>query len=205
VGRSPCSEDLGLENTEVALDDKGFIQVNEKLQTADPAIYAIGDIAGGILLAHKASKQGRIAVEAILGEQSAFVDVTIPAVVFTDPEVAWCGLTEAEAKAKGIEVQVAKFPWGASGRAMTLDRTDGLTKLIIETDTERVLGVGIVGYGAGELISEGVVAVEMGATAKDIALSVHPHPTLSETLMEGAEAFYGHATHTMARKREKVA
>ncbi len=205
VGRAPCSEDLGLENTGVALDDKGFIQVNEMQQTADPAIYAIGDIAGGVLLAHKASKQGRIAVEAIVGEHSAFADVTIPAVVFTDPEVAWCGLTEAEAKAKGIDVQVARFPWGASGRAMTFDRTDGLTKLIIETDTERILGVGIVGYGAGELISEGVVAVEMGATAKDIALSVHPHPTLSETLMEAAEVFYGNATHTLARKREKPA
>lgn len=125
----------------------------------------------------------------------------MPAVVFTDPELAWCGLTEAEARAKGIEVQVAKFPWAASGRAVSFDRPDGLTKLIIEPETERILGVGIVGYGAGELISEGVLAVEMGATARDVALSVHPHPTLSETIMEAAEAFYGHSTHTIVRKR----
>jgi len=205
VGRSPNSDDLGLENTKVSFDDKGFIHVNEKQQTTDPAIYAIGDIAGGILLAHKATKEARIAVEVIVGEESAFADVTIPAVVFTDPELAWCGLTESEARAKGIEVQVAKFPWAASGRALTFDRPDGLTKLIIEPETERVLGVGIVGVGAGELISEGVMAVEMGATAKDIALAVHPHPTLSETLMEAAEVFYGHATHTMVRKKAEPA
>ena len=200
VGRTPNADDLGLENTKVSFDEKGFIHVNEKQQTTDPAIYAIGDIAGGVLLAHKASKEARIAVEVIVGEDSAFADITIPAVVFTDPELAWCGLTESEAKAKGIEVKVAKFPWAASGRALSFDRPDGLTKLIIDPDSERILGVGIVGTGAGELISEGVLAVEMGATAKDLALAVHPHPTLSETLMEAAEAFYGHATHTMARK-----
>jgi dihydrolipoamide dehydrogenase len=205
VGRSPNAEDLGLENTKVSFDEKGFIHVDEKQQTTDPAIYAIGDIAGGVLLAHKASKEARIAVEVIVGEDSAFSEVTIPAVVFTDPELAWCGLTEAEAKAKGIEVEVAKFPWAASGRALSFDRPDGLTKLIIDPDTERVLGVGIVGTGAGELIAEGVLAVEMGATAKDLALVVHPHPTLSETLMEAAEAFYGHATHTMARKKPEPA
>ena len=201
VGRSPNDEDLGLENTKVSFDDKGFIHVNEKQQTTDPAIYAIGDIAGGVLLAHKASKEARIAVEVIVGEESAFADITIPAVVFTDPELAWCGLTESEAKAKGLEVRVAKFPWAASGRALSFDRPDGLTKLIIDPDSERILGVGIVGSGAGELISEGVLAVEMGATAKDLALAVHPHPTLSETLMEAAEVFYGHATHTIARKK----
>jgi dihydrolipoamide dehydrogenase len=201
VGRSPNSQDIGLENTKVTLDDKGFIKVNEKQQTSDAAIYAIGDIAGGVLLAHKASKEARIAVEVLAGEESVFTGVTIPAVVFTDPEIAWCGLTEAEAKEKGIEVQVSKFPWAASGRALTYDRTDGLTKLIIDPETERVLGVGIVGYGAGELISEGVLAVEMRAIAKDIALTVHPHPTLSETLMEAAEAFYGHATHIMAKRK----
>jgi dihydrolipoamide dehydrogenase len=201
VGRSPNADDIGLENTKVSFDDRGFIHVNEQQQTTDPAIYAIGDVAGGVLLAHKASKEARIAVEVIVGEDSAFTDITIPAVVFTDPELAWCGLTEQEAKAKGIEVKVSKFPWAASGRALSFDRTDGLTKLIIDPDTERILGVGIVGAGAGELISEGVLAVEMGATAKDIALAVHPHPTLSETLMEAAEAFYGHATHTVARKR----
>jgi dihydrolipoamide dehydrogenase len=201
VGRVPNSANLGLENTKVTLDDKGFIHVNEKQQTKDPAIYAIGDIVGGVMLAHKASKEARIAVEVIAGENSAFSNVVIPAVVFTDPELAWCGLTEAEAKAKGMAVQVSKFPWGASGRALSFDRPDGLTKLIVEPETERLLGIGIVGVGAGELIAEGVLAVEMGATAKDLALTVHPHPTLSETLMEAAEAFYGHATHTYARKK----
>jgi dihydrolipoamide dehydrogenase len=201
VGRTPNSADLGLENTKVTLDDKGFIQVNEKQQTGDPAIYAIGDIAGGVMLAHKATKEGRIAVEVITGENSAFSGVTIPAVIFTDPEVAWCGLTEAEAKARGIEVKVSKFPWAASGRALTLDRPEGTTKLVADAETERLLGVGIVGHGAGELIAEGVLAVEMGATVKDLALTVHPHPTLSETLMEAAEAFYGHATHTYAKRK----
>jgi len=204
VGRTPNSADLGLENTKVSLDEKGFIKVNEKQQTTDPAIYAIGDIAGGVLLAHKATKEGRIAVEVITGENSAFTNVTIPAVVFTDPEVAWCGLTEAEAREKGITVQVAKFPWAASGRALTFDRPDGLTKLVVDPETERVLGVGIVGHGAGELISEGALAVEMGATVQDLALTVHPHPTLSETLMEAAEAFYGYATHTYARKKPEA-
>jgi len=199
VGRTPNSQDLGLENTKVSLDQKGFIGVNEHQQTTDPAIYAIGDITGGVMLAHKASKEARIAVEVLCGENSAFTNVTIPAVVFTDPEVAWCGLTEAEAKANGKKVQVAKFHWAASGRAISFDRTDGLTKLIIDPETERILGVGIVGFGAGELIAEGVLAVEMGATARDLALSVHPHPTLSETLMEAAEVFYGHATHTVTR------
>ncbi|HVM47510.1 MAG TPA: dihydrolipoyl dehydrogenase, partial [Candidatus Acidoferrum sp.] len=201
VGRSPNADDLGLENTKVSFDERGFIHVNERQQTTDPAIYAIGDIAGGVLLAHKATKEGRIAVEVIAGQDSAFVNVTIPAVVFTEPELAWCGLTESEAKAKGMAVEVAKFPWAASGRALSFDHPEGLTKLVIDPDSERILGVGIVGYGAGELISEGVLAVEMGATAKDLALAVHPHPTLSETLMEAAEAFYGHATHTLVRKK----
>ena len=201
VGRVPNAEDLGLENTKVERDEKGFIKVNEKQQTADESIYAIGDIAGGILLAHKAFREARKAVEVITGETGEPTKFVIPAVVFTDPEVAWCGLTEAEAKEQGIEVEVAKFPWGASGRAMTFNRTDGLTKLIIDPHTERILGVGIVGPGAGELIAEGVLAVEMGATAKDLALSLHPHPTLSETMMEAAEAFYGHSTHIIARKK----
>jgi dihydrolipoamide dehydrogenase len=201
VGRVPNCADLGLENTKVELDEKGFIKVNAKQQTSDPHLYAIGDIAGGVLLAHKASREARIAVEVLTGEESAFDQIIIPAVVFTEPEVAWCGLTEAEAKARNIAIEVAKFPWGASGRALTFDRTDGLTKLIIEPESERILGVGIVGHGAGELIGEGVVAVEMGATARDLAESVHPHPTLSETLMEAAEVFYGHATHTFVRKK----
>jgi dihydrolipoamide dehydrogenase len=201
VGRVPHCDNLGLENTKVTRDEKGFIKVNEKQQTEDQAIYAIGDVAGGVLLAHKASREGRVVVEVITGQDSVSSDVVIPAVVFTDPEVAWCGLTEAEATQRGIQVEVAKFSWMASGRALSFDRTDGLTKLIIDPGTERILGVGIVGAGAGELIAEGVLAVEMGATAKDLALSVHPHPTLSETLMEAAEVFYGHATHTFTRKK----
>jgi dihydrolipoyl dehydrogenase len=201
VGRVPNCEDIGLENTKIKRDDKGFVKVNEKQQTDDAAIYAIGDVAGGVLLAHKASREGRVAVEVITGQDSAFSDAVIPAVVFTDPEVAWCGLTEMEAKQKGTVIEVAKFPWAASGRALSFDRPDGLTKLVIDPETERILGVGIVGAGAGELIAEGVLAVEMGATAKDLALSIHPHPTLSETLMEAAEVFYGHPTHTFVRKR----
>jgi dihydrolipoamide dehydrogenase len=153
VGRIPNYGDLGLENTKIKKDDKGFIKCNAQQQTDDPDIYAIGDVNGGALLAHRASKEGRIAVEAILGEASAFDNVVIPAVIYTDPEVAWCGLSETEAKARGIEIQVAKFLWGASGRALTLDRPDGLTKLIIEPETERILGVGIVGANAGDLIS----------------------------------------------------
>lgn len=205
VGRVPNCDDLGLENTQVTRNDKGFIQVNAKQQTQDSSIYAVGDAAGGILLAHKAHKEARIAVEVIMGEMSVFEDVVMPAVVFTNPEVAWCGLTEAEAKQKNIPVEVVKFPWAASGRALTFDRTDGLTKLIVEPESERLLGVGIVGHGAGELISEGVLAIEMGATVRDLAETVHPHPTLSETLMESADLFFGHATHAIFRKKPAAA
>jgi dihydrolipoamide dehydrogenase len=201
IGRVPNAADLGLENAKVERDERGFIKVNEKQETNVPGIYAIGDIAGGVMLAHKASKEARIAVDNILGENAAFQDVIIPAVVFTDPELAWAGLTEQEAKAKGIEIEISKFPWAASGRALSFDRTDGLTKLIVDPHTERLLGIGIVGPGAGELIAEGVLALEMGATVEDLALSVHPHPTLSETMMESAEAFFGTATHTYSRKR----
>ncbi len=201
VGRIPSCDDLGLENTRVGRDDKGFIQVNAQQQTADPAIYAIGDVVGGTMLAHKASKEARVAVEAMTGEHSTFEDVVIPAVVFTDPEVAWCGLTESDARARNIPIEISRFPWSASGRALTLDRPDGLTKLILKPETERILGVGIVGHGAGDLISEGVLAVEMGATARDMAETVHPHPTLSETLMECAESFYGTSASVPARKR----
>ncbi len=204
VGRTPNCANLGLENTKVTQDEKGFIKVNARQQTDDPALYAIGDVVGGAMLAHKASKEARVAVEVITGESSAFEQITIPAVVFTDPEVAWCGLTESEARAKGIAVEVAKYPWAASGRALSLDRTDGLTKLVVDPQTERILGVGLVGARAGELISEGVLAIEMGATAKDLAESVHPHPTLSETLMEAAEMFYGTSTHAIARKRNAL-
>jgi dihydrolipoamide dehydrogenase len=204
VGRVPDCADLGLENTKVKINEKGFIQVNPYMETHDPYINAIGDAVGGALLAHKATKEGRIAVESAIGERVRF-DSVIPAVVFTDPEVAWCGLTETEARAKGISVKTVRFPWSASGRALTFDRPDGITKLIIEPETERILGVGITGYGAGELISEGVLAIEMGATAEDLAESVHPHPTLSETLMECAEIFYGRATHSLAGRRRNAA
>ena len=201
VGRVANADDLGLEHAGVERDERGFIKVNTQQQTNVPGIYAIGDIAGGVMLAHKASREARVAVENIVGENTAFENVIIPAVVFTDPEVAWCGLTENEAKAKNIGVEVAKFPWAASGRAISFDRTDGLTKLIVDPQTERILGVGIVGHGAGELIAEGVLAVEMGATVEDLALSVHPHPTVSETLMEAAEVFFGTSTHTFTRKK----
>src|SRR5215207_7314065 len=201
VGRVPNAADLGLENAGIERDEKGFIKISTQQLTNLPGVYAIGDIAGGVMLAHKASREARVAVENIIGENTTFENVIIPAVVFTDPEVAWCGLTESEAKAKGIEVEVAKFPWAASGRALSFDRTDGLTKLIIDPQSERILGVGIVGAGAGELIAEAVVAIEMGATVEDLALCVHPHPTVSETLMEAAEVFFGTSTHTYTRKK----
>lgn len=201
VGRTPNTQDLGLKNTKVTLDEKGFIKVDANQQSSDPSILAIGDVAGGLLLAHKASKEARIAVDSICGDGVHSRDVVIPAVVFTDPEVAWCGLTEAEARKKEIPIEVVKFPWSASGRALSFDRTDGMTKIIVEPETERILGIGIVGAGAGELISEGVLAVEMGATVKDLAECVHPHPTLSETFMEAAEMFYGTSTHAFSRRR----
>ncbi len=201
VGRKPNSEIPGLDKTKVKVGARGFIQVNQQLLTDDPAIYAIGDVVGEPMLAHKASHEGRVAVEAIAGHKVAFEPNAIPAVVFTDPEIAWAGLTESQAKEQGREVTVAKFPWAASGRAITLDRPEGMTKLIVDPKTERVLGVGIVGAGAGELIAEGVLAIEMCALAADMALTIHPHPTLSETLMEAAEVFYGHATHIYRPKR----
>ncbi len=204
VGRAPNCEDMGLENTKIEKDEKGFIKVNEKQQTADENIFAIGDVVGGLMLAHKASKEARIAVDVLSGEYNEFKDIIIPAVVFTDPEVAWAGLTESEAKQQGIKVEVARFPWAASGRALSFDRTDGLTKLIVEPETERVLGIGVVGHGAGELVSEGAFAIEMGATVRDLAETVHPHPTLSETLMECAEVFYGHCTHMAPRKKSQA-
>ncbi|HLB91595.1 MAG TPA: dihydrolipoyl dehydrogenase [Terriglobales bacterium] len=201
VGRKPNSEIPGLEKTQVKLGPKGFVQVNKQLQTEDPSIYAIGDLVGEPMLAHKASHEGRTAVEAIAGHKVAFEPHAIPAVVFTDPEVAWCGLTETQAQKENRDIKVAKFPWAASGRAITLDRPEGMTKLLIDPQTERVLGVGIVGVGAGELIAEGVVAIEMAALAKDVALSIHPHPTLSETLMEAAEVFFGTSTDIYRPKR----
>ncbi|HEX4485564.1 MAG TPA: dihydrolipoyl dehydrogenase [Terriglobales bacterium] len=201
VGRKPNSEIPGLDKTGVKVGQRGFIQVNKQLQTDDPAVYAIGDVVGEPMLAHKASHEGRTAIEAIAGHKVAFEPNAIPAVVFTDPEIAWAGLTETQAQKEGREVKVAKFPWAASGRAMTIDRTDGLTKLIIDPKTERVLGVGMVGAGCGDLIAEGTLAIEMGAVAQDLALTIHPHPTLSETVMQAAEVFFGTSTDLYRRKR----
>lgn len=202
IGRSPVTEGLGLENTKIQTTERGYVAIDEKCQTNDPSIYAIGDIVGGAMLAHKASAEGKVAVESIAGHKVAFEPNAIPAVVFTDPELAWAGITENEAKEQGIKVNVARFPWAASGRATTLDRTDGLTKLIIEPETERILGMGIVGPGAGELIAEGALAVEMAALAKDVAMTIHAHPTLSETVMESAEVHFGQATHLYRPKRK---
>jgi dihydrolipoamide dehydrogenase len=201
VGRKPNSEIPGLDKTRVQVGQRGFIQVNKQLQTDDPSIYAIGDVVGEPMLAHKASHEGRVADEAIAGHKVAFEPNAIPAVVFTDPEVAWAGLTETQAQKESREIKVAKFPWAASGRAITLDRPEGMTKLIFDPQTERVLGVGIVGAGAGEMIAEGVLAIEMAALARDIALTIHPHPTLSETVMESAEVFFGTSTHIYRPKR----
>jgi dihydrolipoamide dehydrogenase len=203
IGRKP-NPVAGIEKTKVVVNPRGFIDVSASLQTAEPAIYAIGDVVGEPMLAHKASHEGRTAVEAIAGQKVAFEPQAIPAVVFTDPELAWCGLTEADAQKQNREVAIARFPWGASGRSLTLDRSDGLTKLVLDPKTERILGVGIVGPGAGELIAEGVLAVEMGANATDLKMSIHPHPTLSETLMESAEVFFGHATHVYRPLRTKT-
>ena len=194
VGRKPNSEIAGLDRTQVRVGGRGFLQVNKHLQTEDSAIYAIGDVVGEPMLAHKASHEGRTAVEHMAGHKVAFEPNAIPAVVFTDPEIAWVGLTETQAQKENREIKIAKFPWAASGRAMTLDRTEGITKIIIDPSTERVLGVGIVGVGAGDLISEGVLAIEMAALAQDVALTIHPHPTLSETLMQSAEVFFGTST-----------
>jgi dihydrolipoamide dehydrogenase len=202
VGRRPNSAVPGLDKTRVNVNKRGFIDVDGSRATAEPGIYAIGDVVGEPMLAHKASHEARVAIDAMLGERVVFEPEAIPAVVFTDPELAWCGLTEQEAAAKNRPVEVARFPWGASGRAITLDRTDGLTKLILDPQSRRVLGVGIVGPGAGELISEGVLAVEMGANADDLKLSIHPHPTLSETVMEAAEVFFGESTHVYKPKRK---
>src|SRR5262245_51542108 len=202
IGRRPNSNVPGLDKLKVEIDKRGFIVVDESRQTGEPGIYAIGDVAGEPMLAHKAAHEGRAAVDDIAGDRNvAFEPAAIPAVVFTDPEIAWAGLTETDAEKQGLTVAVARFPWGASGRAISLGRTDGVTKLVIDPKSERVLGVGICGPGAGELIAEGVHAIEMGATAKDLALTIHPHPTLSETVMEAAEVFYGHATHVYRPKR----
>ncbi|MBL9084596.1 MAG: dihydrolipoyl dehydrogenase [Planctomycetales bacterium] len=204
IGRKPVSQGFGLENTKVEIDAKGFVQVDKQQRTADPHIFAIGDVAGEPMLAHKASHEGRTAAEVIHGDEAAQFDaVCIPAVVFTDPEVAWAGLTEEQAKKDGREVEIVTYPWAASGKAQALGRTEGLTKIVVDPETERVLGVGIVGTNAGDLISEAVLAIEMGATVDDVARSIHPHPTLSETLAFGAEVFHGTATEIYKPRRER--
>jgi dihydrolipoamide dehydrogenase len=199
VGRKPNSSNLGLENTSVNVDSHGFVKADSFQKTDDPSVFAIGDVIGGAMLAHKASREAKVAVEVLAGEASEFDNRAVPAVVFTDPEIAWAGFSETEAKATGKEVMTASFPWGASGRASTLGRNEGITKLIVEPKTDKILGVGMVGAGAGELIAEGVLAIEMGMTAQDMAGAIHPHPTLSETLMEAAELFLGRPTHVFKK------
>ncbi|GJL78344.1 MAG: dihydrolipoyl dehydrogenase [Nitrospinaceae bacterium] len=200
VGRQPNSNGIGLESTQVKMDAKGFVHIDDRQISTDPAILAIGDVVGGAMLAHKASAEAHVAVETVSGQPGKFDYRAVPAVVFTDPEIAWCGLTETEARQAGREIKISKFPWGGSGRAQTLGRPDGSTKMILDPETDRILGVGIVGSGAGELISEAVLAIEMGAVAQDLAFSIHPHPTLSETLKEAAEAYLGKSPHSYKKK-----
>jgi dihydrolipoamide dehydrogenase len=201
VGRRPNSQGIGLDRAGVAMDEKGFVKVNESRRTNVPHIYAIGDVAGEPMLAHKATYEAKVAADALCGEKAVYDARAVPAVVFTDPELAWCGLTETEAKKQGREVKRVPFNWAASGRAQTLGRTEGRTKLIVDPETDRVLGVGIVGVEAGEMIGEAMVAIEMAASAKDLALTMHPHPTLTETIMEAAESLGGHAVHAMPAKK----
>jgi dihydrolipoamide dehydrogenase len=202
VGRRPNSAGLGLANTSIEVDGRGFITVDAQRRTAEKHIFAIGDVAGEPMLAHKASHEGRVAAEVIAGHQVAYEPAAMPAVVFTDPEIAWVGLTEKEAADRSIAHKVIRFPWAASGRAATLARDDGLTKLVIDPQSERIIGMGIVGSGAGEMISEGVLAIEMGANVTDVGLTIHPHPTLTETIMEAADLFHGTATHFYQSKRK---
>ena len=199
VGRKPNTQGLGLENTQIQLSEKNFIEVNAQRRTDDKNIYAIGDITGQPMLAHKASFEAKVAVDAILGKDTAFEPRCIPSVVFTDPELAWCGVTEQEARVKTLDITVSKFPWAASGRALTINRTDGITKIIADTKTGRILGVGIVGSGAGDLIAEGALAIETGMKAEDLLLTIHPHPTLSETVLEAAEGLFGRPTHILKK------
>jgi dihydrolipoamide dehydrogenase len=199
VGRQPNSGNLGLENTKVEVDNRGYIVVDEHQRTGDKNIYAIGDVVGGVMLAHKAMYEGRVAAEVIKKQPAAFDARAIPAVVYTNPQLAWCGLTETEAEKQNRPVKISRFPWSASGRAATMGIGTGLTKMIIDPENGQILGLGIVGREAGEMISEGVLAIEMGALAQDVALSIHPHPTLSESEEEAAEAFLGSATHILAK------
>jgi dihydrolipoamide dehydrogenase len=195
VGRKPNTDDLGLEETAIIAGDNGVIQTDSECRTAEPHIFAIGDVAPGPMLAHKASREGKVAAEVIAGEKAEFDNRAIPAVVFTDPEIAWSGMTEHEAREEGIEVNIGRFPLTALGRARTVGRTDGMVKVIADAENRIVLGVGIVGPHASELIAEGTLAVEMGATLDDLTVTIHPHPTFSEALMEAAEAAAGSSVH----------
>jgi dihydrolipoamide dehydrogenase len=201
IGRKPTAQGIGLENTAVQIDEQGFVKHDASCRTDEDHIFAIGDVAGQPMLAHKATYEARLAVQTISGTPSSFDAQAIPAVVFTDPEVAWAGITETQARTEGIPHKVARFPWAASGRATSVGRNDGLTKIIIDPYTERILGVGLVGIGAGELIAEGVLAIEMGALAKDLQMAIHAHPTLSETMMESAEVLHGQSPHYIERKK----
>ena len=201
IGRRPNSKDLGLENTKVKLDEHGYVVVDEQMRTADDQIFAVGDVVGGVMLAHKAMHEGKVAAEVIAGHPSVFDFRAIPAVVYTDPQIAWCGLTEEQARKDKRSVKISRFPWSASGRAASMGVFQGMSKLIVDSETNRVLGMGIAGREAGEMISEGVLAVEMGALAEDIALSIHPHPTLSEGEGEAAEAFLGSSTHILPLRK----
>ncbi|MGI9455971.1 MAG: dihydrolipoyl dehydrogenase [Aeoliella sp.] len=202
IGRRPVSDGLCLENTQVVVNKRGFVEVDAQQRTADPHILAIGDVVGDPMLAHKASAEGRIAAEVLAGEPAEFDAAAIPAVVFTDPEIAWAGLTATEAKEQDRKVDIAQYPWQASGRAIANGRTDGVTKWLIDPETERVLGCGIVGSGAGELIAEAVLAIEMGCQIRDVADTIHPHPTLSETLAFAGEVHLGTATEVYRPKRK---
>jgi dihydrolipoamide dehydrogenase len=201
VGRQPNSRNIGLENTAIEVDPRGVIKTDHQRRTAEPHIFAVGDVAGEPMLAHKASYEGRVAAEVLAGKASAYDPKCIPAVVFTDPELAWVGFTETEARNQNIPFKIAAFPWAAAGRATSLDRNDGLTKMIVDPNSEVILGMGIVGVGAGELIAEGALAIEMGCTITDLKMTVHAHPTLSETVMESAEVYHGHSSHFMPRDK----
>ena len=204
IGRKPNSQKIGLKNTAVELDERGFIVVDEQQRTTDQRIFAVGDVIGGYMLAHKATREGKVAAEVIAGQPSAFDVRAMPAVVYTDPQIAWCGITEEQARKDNIKIEVQRFPWKYSGRATTMGAPEGLTKIIIDPQSQRILGVGIAGRNTEGLIAEGVLAIEMGALAEDMALSIHPHPTLSESEGEAAELFLGSATHILSKSKKKT-
>jgi dihydrolipoamide dehydrogenase len=202
VGRRPNGKTIGAENAGIAVDERGFIPVDKQMRTTVPTIFAIGDIVGQPMLAHKAVHEGKVAAETAAGRNSFFDAKVIPSVAYTDPEVAWVGLTENEAKAKGVKYGKGSFPWAASGRSLSLGRDEGVTKVLFEEDSHRIIGCGIVGPSAGDLIAEAALAIEMGADAEDIGLTIHPHPTLSETIGMAAEMYEGTITDLLPPKRK---